>query len=1037
MSRRQKWVLWPIAALVALAVIVALVFDWNWLKGPLESRISSELKRDFKIDGELDVDLSLHPRITLTDLHLANPAWASDEPMLTVARAQAVVDLPALLHGEIRLPEVTIEQPVLRLETRPDGPPNWQFSDEQQQGPPTVPQIDRLRITSASVDYLEHGSGRHIPAQLQEITGTTAGRTSLEATGTLGDKPLHLAVDGSAIEQLWSGGEPYAAKLALTLDETDLGGDLKVELGGTAPVIDATLHSDQVRLSDVAWLANGPGTALAAPGAALEQAATALEKAKTEQPDGAGPRFDFDQLPDLDLDLDYTIARLDGPEVALQDLDLKGSLHDHLPTVALTASGTYRDQPVVVDARAGPAEGGGREKSPYRIDADVKAGQTTLTASGGIAQPQQMQGLDVELSAASPDLTELLRELGLPAPQLPQLELHGRLLHEGKGWRLEQAYAQIGESQLSGELGVDLSGSRPVVSASLQSERLRMADFVPAPEGGEAKNNSAPSTPLIENGDINLEALPAIDADLELHASYVELPDMVFDRLDLNLQLRDRVAVIDAKGEGKFRQQPLNIELRAGTEDSLARPDAPYPLELALATRETTLQVKGTAARPLGFTGLDVDVALKGPDLAQLGEILQLPLPTTPPYDLAGKVTHQAEHQRWNLIALDGTVGDSDLEGDVSFELSGERPTLVAKLRSDKVDFDDLGVLVGAPADTEAGETASPAQEREAAAAEASEYVLPDAPFNVPELRAIDARVSFEGKSIQAKKLPLENMALEFTLEDGRLRFEPLRFGLGDGEFEAVMNLDSGSGVLDGEFDLTLQRVKLNQLLARFDIEVADIELEQEGAGTFGGRAELRAKGKSIHELAASADGQVAVVMDGGRINALIVEAIGLDIGEALSLLASDTEGEQSTMVPLQCLVGQFKVESGVMKTEALVLRTSDSTVTGAGEIDLGKERLAMELLAHPQDASALTASTPVRIEGTFKKPEIDLVSEELTEKSLAALALGIVLPVVGAILPFIETGEEDKGLSCAALIRNAENASDMQKDLTSGDGLE
>ena len=70
-----------------------------------------------------------------------------------------------------------------------------------------------------------------------------------------------------------------------------------------------------------------------------------------------------------------------------------------------------------------------------------------------------------------------------------------------------------------------------------------------------------------------------------------------------------------------------------------------------------------------------------------------------------------------------------------------------------------------------------------------------------------------------------------------------------------------------------------------------------------------------------------------------------------------------------------------------------------------------------------LTASTPVRIEGTFKEPEVDLVSEELGEKGLAALALGVVLPVVGAILPFIETGEEDQGPSCATLVRSAEQA--------------
>jgi uncharacterized protein involved in outer membrane biogenesis len=425
---------------------------------------------------------------------------------------------------------------------------------------------------------------------------------------------------------------------------------------------------------------------------------------------------------------------------------------------------------------------------------------------------------------------------------------------------------------------------------------------------------------------------------------------------------------------------------------------------------------------------------LEGPDLAELGDLLQLPFPGTPPYALAGKVTHEADQERWNLIALQGTVGDSDLAGNVSLELSTEPPTLVADLTSKQLDFDDLGMLVGAPSDTSSGETASAEQRQQAAESEAAERVLPAAEFDIPDLRNIDARVKFEGESIQAKTLPLERMSLDLTLRDGTMRFEPLRFALADGEFEALMTLDGRDNVLDGEFDLSLRQVRLNKLFARFDIEIADVEMEKEGTGTFGGRATLKARGKSVAELADSADGEVAVIMDGGQINALIVEGIGLDVGEILGVLFADQDKEQPVMVPVDCFVGQFAVTDGVMDTQALVLKTADSTITGSGQIDLGNESLALELLAHPHDVSALTATTPVRIEGTFKHPKIDVVSKVLTEKSLAALALGVVLPVVGAILPFFETGEQDTGPSCATLVQNAEQSADVPENVSSED---
>ena len=374
---------------------------------------------------------------------------------------------------------------------------------------------------------------------------------------------------------------------------------------------------------------------------------------------------------------------------------------------------------------------------------------------------------------------------------------------------------------------------------------------------------------------------------------------------------------------------------------------------------------------------------------------------------------------RWNLVAIRGTVGDSDLSGDVSLELGAARPTIVADLQSEELDFDDLGVLVGAPPDTGPGETASPQQERQAAQETADARVLPDKKFRVPDLRAFDARISFTGESIQASKLPLERLALELTLDDGVITAKPLRVDLAGGELEAAAQLDGREDVLGGELEVALRQIRINELLSRFDVEFAEIELEKEGVGAFSGRTTLEVRGNSIHEMAASADSQLVLIMDGGQINALIVEAIGLDIGEAVALLLSGEARAGIGDGACSMLRRPVRDPGWGHETEALVLETSDATITGKGQADLGEETIALELLAHPKDASVLTASTPVRIEGTFKEPDIGLVSEELQEKSLAALALGVVLPVIGAVLPFIEQGETE-GSNCGRLIRDA-----------------
>ena len=703
-------------------------------------------------------------------------------------------------------------------------------------------------------------------------------------------------------------------------------------------------------------------------------------------------------------------------------------MHDRLPNLALTGKGSYKGEPLTLDVQAGPAEGADLAEPRYRIDADIEAGKTKITAKGGIDDPKRLQGVHVQFAADSPDLTQVLRQVGIDLPKLPGLQAKGQLVREGQVWRVGDLYAQVGESDLSGRLEVDLSRPRPFLSADLHSDRLRASDLMPAPADRQAAKDDAAKAAaklpaIVTPSGINLEALPKVDADLKFQGGDVQAPEVVFDQLTLDLKLRDRVAIADATGRGRFRDfEPVSFEAHAGSEANLKDPQARYPLDLTLQAGDSKASAKGSVDHPLDDTGLDVDVALQGPDLQALGKVVKHSLPATSPYDLRGKVTFEADHQRWNLVAIQGTIGDSDLEGDVSLELSSSRPTVVADLKSKRLDFDDLGVLVGKPPDTQPGETASPAQRQEAAAAKAAPDVLPDKPFDLPDLKMVDARVKFEGESVEARKVPLQNLSVELTLEDGQLRLDPVRLGVADGELEAVAGFDSKEGALDGDLNLSLKQIKLGQLLSRFNIKLAGITLEKEGVGTFGGRAQLKGHGNSIHDLAASAEGEVGIIMDGGQINALIIEAIGLDVGEALGLMLTQKNEGADTTVPIQCFVGRFGVQQGVMQAQALVLDTTDSTITGKGEIDLGKETLALELLAHPKDASVLTASTPVRIEGTFKHPKIGVVSKQLEEKSLAALALGVLLPVVGAVLPFIEPGKT-KGSNCGQLLATARAA--------------
>ena len=834
----------------------------------------------------------------------------------------------------------------------------------------------------------------------------------------------HLAQDGGA----WQ-----LTELEGRLGESDLHGRLGVDLARPQPLIHAVLTSEQIRLEDLELLVP-PRTeqvveaeAEAAIDAALLRARAALESPADAPGAPSGWRLDQDLLPPVDAEISYAVSRLLGPELALSDLYLSGRLEDGLPRLELVGGGQYRDRPVELDVRAGIATEPASDGRAYPIHALVRAAGSEIEVEGEIGRPDPLEGLDLEVRAASESINELLALADVSLPQIPPFAISGRVVQDEEVWRVADFYGQVSESELAGEIEVDLSEERPFLTADLRSSRLLVDDLMATgDEALEEASDEAPPDAEATGEDqaiataegINFEALPAIDADVSFEGEYVDAAEFRFDRLNVDLRLREAVAVLDASGEGQYRDGPMSFEVHAGTEESLEDPDAHYPIDLRVASEESAVTVTGTVARPAQLAGLDVDVALKGPNLDRLGEILQLSLPTTPPFELQSHLTRDGD--RWNLAGLNGTIGDSDIQGQAAVVLGGERPAIEAELTSRRLDFDDLGLLVGAPANGD--ETLSEEQAREAAIAAAEPGVLPDEPFDVPELRAMDARVSYRAERVQAPNLPLEGVAAELTLQDGQLTLDPLRFDLAGGHLESVIRLDGRDEMLAGELDVRVRDIRVNQLLSEFDIEIAEVEMEREGVGTVHGGAELAVRGNSIQQIAASADGSLVVIMDGGRINALILEGIGLDIGEAVALLLTGDEEAQSEMVPVQCFIGRFDVQGGVIRTEALVLETSDSTITGRGQVDVGQETLALELVAHPKDQSILSASTPVRLEGTFENPEVDLVSEELQEKGLAALALGVVLPVIGAILPFFEEGET-KDSNCARLLADARAA--------------
>src|SRR3569623_380795 len=154
MTKRTKRILIIFTSIVTVLVLAILLFNWNMLRGPIERKVSAATGREMHINGNLDVDLSLHPLIRIQGITLSNAAWSSQPQMLSIDELAFRIDLMKLLRGQVILPEIHLQKPELLLEEAADGRANWQFkSDQADKGGGAAPEIRELDIRDGQLSY--------------------------------------------------------------------------------------------------------------------------------------------------------------------------------------------------------------------------------------------------------------------------------------------------------------------------------------------------------------------------------------------------------------------------------------------------------------------------------------------------------------------------------------------------------------------------------------------------------------------------------------------------------------------------------------------------------------------------------------------------------------------------------------------------------------------------------------------------------------------------------------------------------------------
>ncbi|MFO1028319.1 MAG: AsmA family protein [Acetobacteraceae bacterium] len=237
MHRTVRISLIAIAGVTALAAagigVAVATFDPNSLKPRIIEAVHKATGRDLTIGGDIRLRPSLWPTVEVADVSLSNPPGFSRPQMATLKQMRLSLALLPLLSREVEIDSLTLVQPDILLERKPDGQANWQFAQAippPASGPtstaPSEPRrglligVQSLGIENGAAAYRDGVSGFVTRVGIPALTMTAATPSTplhVEGTATYNDVPIAVTADTGSLARLQRPADttPWPVKLIL------------------------------------------------------------------------------------------------------------------------------------------------------------------------------------------------------------------------------------------------------------------------------------------------------------------------------------------------------------------------------------------------------------------------------------------------------------------------------------------------------------------------------------------------------------------------------------------------------------------------------------------------------------------------------------------------------------------------------------------------------------------------------------------------------------------------------------------------------
>ena len=219
-----------------------------------------------------------------------------------------------------------------------------------------------------------------------------------------------------------------------------------------------------------------------------------------------------------------------------------------VPLLGAEAEGTYAAQPLSARLSGGALLALGEATLPWPVELTLENGPTRGRLAGTLLDVANFAGADLTLELAGPDMALLTPLTGVPIPRTPRYEVKGKLSYAEARFRFTEIAGRVGNSDLGGTITVDPRGTRPGVTAELQSRRVDLADLTGfiggRPGRGTPTRQTQQGSRVLPDQPVNIPKLEAANVHLTYRARQVAGGSAPVDNLRADLELVDGIITL-------------------------------------------------------------------------------------------------------------------------------------------------------------------------------------------------------------------------------------------------------------------------------------------------------------------------------------------------------------------------------------------------------------------------------------------------------------------------------------------------------------